>query len=134
MEERLASRIDAFDSTLNELSTRTDLAAARAEAAATADQLTAANEASMAAARKADQAVAIAPVLAAETLQRAMETGQPLESALNAFASLGVTDPVLDALQPYAKTGLPMLEHLKTEFDGLAAGFAATPPETQIFV
>ena len=130
VEERLAGRIDAFESTLDELSARTDLAAARAEAAATADQLTAANEASMAAARKADQAVAIAPVLAVETLQRAMETGQPLESALNAFASLGVTDPVLDALQPYAKTGLPTLDHLKTEFDGLAAGFAATPTVT----
>ena len=130
VEERLAGRIDAFESTLDELSARTDLAAARAEAAATADQLTAANEASMAAARKADQAVAIAPVLAAETLQRAVESGQPLESALNAFASLGVTDPVLDALQPYAKTGLPTLDHLKTEFDGLAAGFAATPTVT----
>ncbi len=129
VEERLASRIDAFDSALNELSVRTDLAAARAEAAATADQINAAKEASTAAARKADQAVAIAPVLAAEALQRALETGQPLESALNAFASLGVTDAVLDALQPYAKTGLPTLKHLKSEFDGLAAGFAASSPD-----
>ena len=128
-EERLAGQIASLQAALTELEARTDEAAARADAAATAESVKQAIEASANAARKAEQAVAIAPVLAAQALQRAVTTGAPLESALNAFANLGFKDPALDELSHYAKSGLPTMAGLRAEFEALAERLNAAPAE-----
>lgn len=102
-------------------------AAARAESAASAAAVENAIETSALAVRKAEQAVAIAPVLAAESLQRFIDAGQPYEAALSAFDNLGVEDPALAALKPYAAEGLPTVAELRTEFAALADGFTDRP-------
>ncbi len=89
---------------------------ARTEKVASSEAVQGAVEVSAVASRKADQAVAIAPVLAAESLQRAIEAGQPFEAALSAFDNLGIDDPALAVLQPYAAGGLPTQAALTAEF------------------
>jgi len=110
-----------------EASTKAAEASATAAGAAPSSAVEAAVEASKLAARKAEQAVAIAPVLAAESLQRAVDAGQPFEPALTAFANLGVDDAAIAALKPYAADGLPTIAALRAEYSALEETFKSKP-------
>jgi hypothetical protein len=123
----LDGKIAALVDTAAEASAKAAEASAKAESAAPSSAVEGAVEASKLAARKAEQAVAIAPVLAAESLQRAVEAGQPFEPALTAFANLGIEDPAIAALQPFAAGGLPTIAALSAEYSALEETFTAKP-------
>lgn len=130
----LEGRIAAIDRKADEAARQAAAAASKAEeadaraaAAASSDAISDAVETSSMAARKAEQAVAIAPVLAAESLQSAVEAGEPFATALAAFQSLGIDDPALETLKPYADQGLPTIPALRAEFAALEQGFASKP-------
>ncbi len=123
----IGSKADAAARQAAEAAAKAADASAKAAAAASSDAIAGAVETSNTAARKAEQAVAIAPVLAAESLQRAVEDGKPFAPALAAFRSLGVDDPALQTLEPYAEQGLPTIAGLRDEFAELEKGFTAKP-------
>ncbi|HMB47324.1 MAG TPA: hypothetical protein VKN63_03505, partial [Afifellaceae bacterium] len=128
----IETKIATLESQVAEANAKAAEAAAKAEAAAPVTAINDAMTTSALAARKAEQAVAIAPVLAAESLQRAVDAGQPFETALAAFASLGVEDPALAVLKPYAAEGLPTPAALRAEYAALEESFEAKPePETE---
>ncbi len=130
-EKREAERIAGLEEKIAGLQETVAAAQAKAEGAASSASVKDAVEASQAASRKAEQAVAIAPVLAAESLQRAIDAGQPFEAALDAFRNLGVDDPALAVLRPYAADGLPTLAGLRAEFEELAQSFATAAGEPE---
>ena len=73
------------------------------------------------AAARAQQAETLGAAVAAGALADAVESGAPIAAELAALRALGADAAALDALQPFAETGLPTLGALRARFEEAAA-------------
>ncbi|HEX2256469.1 MAG TPA: hypothetical protein VHG92_07180 [Afifellaceae bacterium] len=81
--------------------------------------------------RQAARAEALAPAIAAEALSDALSAGRPFSDELQAMQALGVEDPELSQLEPYAEAGLPSRAQLRRRFSDTAqqiSDMEAPPP------
>jgi hypothetical protein len=71
--------------------------------------------------------------LAANSLDTALQTGQPIEQMVATLRQLSqgdqVVDGVADTLEPMAAAGIPTMASLAQKLDGIEQGLAATPGE-----
>jgi hypothetical protein len=80
-------------------------------------------------AKRIDNAAALAPAVAADALQAALDSGRPFQNELAALKSLGVDAAATDALASQDQTGLPTIADLRARFE---QAIASIPLETPI--
>ncbi|MEL6750611.1 MAG: hypothetical protein AAFO70_00850, partial [Pseudomonadota bacterium] len=77
-----------------------------------------------------------ARALAAAALKRDIDTGSPFDGSLQTLASVSDDAAGLDALEPYAESGVPTALDLRARFDSVAEEIRAatreTPPEQSL--
>lgn len=77
---------------------------------------------------RGDRADALGPAVAAGALVQAVEAGMPFTAELAALRTLGLNAAPLDALQPFAESGLPTLAELRSGFEAAAASVDVSTP------
>lgn len=80
------------------------------------------------AAAQAQRAETLGAAVAAGALADALESGSPIAAELGALRTLGSDRAALDALQPFAETGLPTMEALRASFEAAAATIDVSTP------
>jgi hypothetical protein len=125
----LHQQLDALSASIDKLPKEDRIAAIETKLGETSDRLDATMQRLDATVQGIDNAAALAPAVAAEALQSALDSGRPFQSELTALKSLGVDAAVVDALAPEAQTGLPTVADLRARFE---QAIASVPIETPI--
>jgi hypothetical protein len=78
--------------------------------------------------RTTNNAAALAPAVAADALQAALDSGRPFKNELAALKGLGVDAASVDALAQQAQTGLPTVADLRQRFEQAIASVTLEKP------
>jgi hypothetical protein len=124
----LHRQLDAISANVDKLPREDRIAAIEAKLGETGNKLEDTTKKLDETAQGIDNAAALAPVVAADALQAALDSGRPFQSELTALKSLGVDAATVDALAPPAQAGLPTLADLRARFEQVIASIPLETP------
>jgi len=102
--------------------------AARVDAAPTAERIATLEQMLDDVSRQVGAATALAPAIAADALEAALESGRPFSTELAALKNLGADPAALEVLSSRAADGLPTMAQLRSGFEAAIASVELTAP------
>ena len=102
--------------------------ATRFDAAPTAERIATLEQSLDEVSRQVGAAASLAPAIAADALDAALESGRPFSTELAALKNLGADPAAVEALSSRAGEGLPTMAQLRSGFEAAIASVELTDP------